>query len=190
MTTAVAYWTQSELAKMGFASVGKHVFLSKSATFDHPEHIHLGDRVRIDAYSCLIASQPIRIGSNVHFGTSVTINAAAEVSIGDYSGISAGTKIFTSDDDYGGDYLTGPTVDPELTRITVAHVTLGQHCIVGANSVILPGAVLNDGVAVGALSLVKGELEEWTICGGIPARILKKRSKSLLDKLNIREATA
>lgn len=183
MTTAVAYWKQNELPGMGFASVGKHVFLSKSATFDHPERIHLGDQVRIDAYSCLIASQTIRIGSNVHFGTSVTINAAAEVTIGNYSGISAGTKIFTSDDDYGGDYLTGPTVSPDLTSITFAPVTIGEHCIVGANSVILPGAILNEGVAVGALSLVKGELKEWTVYGGVPARVLKKRSRGLLDRL-------
>jgi len=168
---------------LGFASVGKHVFLSKSATFDHPERIHLGNQVRIDAYGCLIASQTIRIGNNVHLGTSVTVNAAAPVTIGNYSGISAGTKIFTSDDDYGGDYLTGPTVSPELTRITFAPVAIGDHCIVGANSVILPGAVLNDGVAVGALSLVKGELEEWTVYGGVPARPLKNRSMGLLDRL-------
>lgn len=185
MTTSRSYWTQDELAGLGLASFGRHVYISRSATIDHPERVSVGDRVRIDAFSCIIASKPVRIGSHVHLGTSVTINAVADVVIGDYSGIAAGTKIFTSDDDYGGEYLTGPTVETSDSNITIAPVIIGQHCIVGANSVVLPGTVLKDGVAVGALSLVKGELAEWNIFGGVPARRLKERSRGLLERVSI-----
>lgn len=182
MTAAADYLDSEELKRMGFGSVGRHVFVSRAASIVHPERVHLGDRVRIDAYSALVARSPISLGSHVHIGSSVTINAVAEVRIGDFSGISAGTKIFTTDDDYGGDYLTGPTVDAEYTNIRTEPVTLHDHCIVGANSVILPAAVLEQGVAVGALSLVKGRLESWTVYGGVPVRPLKSRSKGLLDR--------
>lgn len=180
---ASEYMSGAELSNLGLASVGRHVFISREARICYPERIHIGDRVRIDAFSLLIAKAPIVIGDNVHIGSSVTINAAAQVSIGNFSGISAGTKIFTTDDDYGGDYLTGPTVDPELTNITVAPVRIGEHCIIGANSVILPSTTLGEGVAVGSLSLVKGELPEWGVYGGIPARLLKPRSRELLNKV-------
>ncbi len=178
---ASEYLSATELRDLGLASVGRHVFISRDATISSPDRVHLGDRVRIDAFSLLIARSTIRIGSNVHIGSSVTINAAAEVEIGSFAGISSGTKIFTTDDDYSGDYLTGPTVEPEHTNITMLPVRLGEHCIIGANCVILPGATLRDGAAVGALSLVKGELPEWGVYGGVPARLLKPRSKALLE---------
>ena len=44
-----------------------------------------------------------------------------------------------------------------------AAVTLGRHVIVGAGSVILPGAALEDGVAVGALSLISGRCREFGV---------------------------
>ena len=165
---------------MGLASVGKHVFVSREATIVGPERVHLGEMVRIDPFSLIIAKQAVRIGSHVHIGSSVTLNAIAEISIGDFSGLSAGTKVFTTDDDYGGAFLTGPTVDPRFTNITTAPVVLHEHCIVGANSVILPGTVLEPGAAVGALSLVKGRLKAWTIYGGSPVKMLKPRSRELL----------
>lgn len=183
MTTATQYLSRQELSEQGLASFGRHVFISRAATIIHPERIHIGDMVRIDAFSLIIARKDVRIGSHVHIGSSVTINAVAEVAIGDFSGISAGTKLFTTDDDYGGEYLTGPTVEPEFTNIRTEPVTLREHCIVGANSVILPGSELEEGVAVGALSLVKGRLNAWTIYGGVPARPLRPRSKELLAKV-------
>ena len=127
-------------------------------------------------------SSTVTIGSNVHLGTSVTINAAAPVEIGDFSGLAAGVKLFTTDDDYGGEYLTGPTVPQEHANITAEGIRIDRHCIVGANSVILPGANLAEGVAVGALSLVKSPLDAWGIYGGVPARLIKPRSRDLLAK--------
>ncbi len=177
------YLSADELARMGFASCGRHVFISRTALITHPERVHLGDMVRIDGHTTIVANRSVRIGSNVHIGSSVTISAAAEVTVGDFSGISAGVKLFTTDDDYSGAYLSGPTVPPSHTNITTAPVELHEHCVVGANSVILPGVVLEEGVVVGALSLVKGHLPAWGIYGGAPARLLKPRSNALLSRV-------
>lgn len=179
---AAEYISGTELRNFGFASVGRHVYVSRAATVAYPERISLGNYVRIDPFSLLIAREKIAIGDHVHIGSSVTINAFAPVTIGNFSGISAGSKIFTTDDDYGGDYLTGPTVEPDFTNITTAQVVIEDHCIVGANSVLLPGTILGEGVAVGALSLVKGSLDSWGIYGGVPAKLLKPRSRALLTK--------
>jgi galactoside O-acetyltransferase len=40
--------------------------------------------------------------------------------------------------------------------------------------------VINEGVAVGAMSLINKDLAEWGIFTGIPANYLKARSKQLL----------
>ncbi|CCG07800.1 acyltransferase [Pararhodospirillum photometricum] len=46
----------------------------------------------------------------------------------------------------------------------------------GANCVLLDGAVLHQGCVVGAGSVVRGELEPYTIYGGTPLRILGRRT--------------
>lgn len=183
MISSTDYWSSGELRDRGFASVGRNCFVSHSAHLASPSRIHLGDNVRIDAFSIMVARCPIKIGSHVHIGSSVTLNALADIVIGNFSGISSGCKLFTTDDDYGGEFLTGPTVSEELTNIVRDSIEIDEHCIVGANSVILPGARLATGVAVGALSLVKGHLSAWTIYGGVPARALRDRSRALLDKV-------
>ena len=182
MTTAKDYLSVSELAELGLAAVGRHVYISRRATIMHPERVAIGNMVRIDAYSLISASESVAIGNYVHIGSSVTINAVAPVFIRDFAGISSGTKIFTSDDDYSGDYLVGPTVPGELSNICTAPVELREHSVVGANSVILPGTVLEEGAVVGALSLAKGRIAEWGIYGGVPARRVKSRSRKLLEK--------
>ncbi|GAB58344.1 hypothetical protein RNAN_1316 [Rheinheimera nanhaiensis E407-8] len=53
--------------------------------------------------------------------------------------------------------------------------------IIGCGTVILPGAHLYEGVALGALSLAKGEYPEWSIYAGNPAKFIKERKKTALQ---------
>ena len=53
--------------------------------------------------------------------------------------------------------------------------------IVGAGSVILPGVTIGDGAALGALSLAKSDCPAFKVCAGVPARVVKDRSRNLLD---------
>ena len=182
MANANDYLSGQELEKLGFRSCGRHVYVSRRAVICHPDRVSLGDMVRIDAHSLIDGGERVTIGRNVHIGSSVTINAAAPVAIGDFAGISSGTRVFTSDDDYSGDYLTGPTVPSEYSNLRVAPVEIGQHCVIGSNAVILPGTIIEEGAVVGALSLAKGRIAAWGIYGGVPAALLKKRSKALLSK--------
>lgn len=51
--------------------------------------------------------------------------------------------------------------------------------LIGTNTIILPGAILNEGVAVGASSIVKTELQPWTIYMGINPKTICKRNHNL-----------
>ena len=86
--------------------------------------------------------------------------------------------------------MTNPTVDTRFTRVHSAPVMIGDHAIVGSNSIILPGVTLSEGVSIAALSLVKDDCDAFYIYGGIPARKLKPRSRNLLklaEQLHIEE---
>lgn len=47
---------------------------------------------------------------------------------------------------------------------------------IGANSTILDGSIIKNGVVIGAQSLVKGILEEYTVYAGNPIRMINKRT--------------
>jgi galactoside O-acetyltransferase len=60
-------------------------------------------------------------------------------------------------------------------------VKIGSHVIIGAGSIVLPGVTLEEGVAVGALSLVKKDCEAFGIYMGVPAKRIGGRKRDLLE---------
>lgn len=171
------------IAALGFASVGRNVQISDRAVFYGIERITLGDYVRIDDFCVLSAgSGGIQIGSYVHIAVGCTLIGAGKISLSDFSGLSARVSIYSSSDDYSGVSLTNPMIPQNYRNVTDADVLLGRHVIVGAGSIVLPGAVLEDGVAVGALSLVIKRCTAFGIYTGHPVRRIKERSRDLLQR--------
>jgi dTDP-4-amino-4,6-dideoxy-D-glucose acyltransferase len=63
--------------------------------------------------------------------------------------------------------------------------------VVGAGSIVLPGVTLQEGSAVGALSLVKSDCEAFGLYAGVPARRLGERKRDLLElEQRFRRSTA
>ena len=98
-----------------------------------------------------------------------------------FCGISGRTSIYSSNDDYSGESLTGPTVPEEYRNVFHSPVRIGRHVIIGVNCCILSGIVINNGSAIGAFSLVTKEIKEGVIAIGIPARIIKKRLSNIFE---------
>lgn len=48
---------------------------------------------------------------------------------------------------------------------------------IGANTVVLDGAIIRRGVVIAAGSVVRGELAAYGVYGGTPARLLKERGR-------------
>jgi galactoside O-acetyltransferase len=183
MIKAEEYLSTRELEELGLGACGRNVFISRRAVIASPSALFLGDSIRIDAFCSVIGREEVRIANHCHIGTSVSLSATAPISIGAYSGIASGCRLFTADDDYSGGFLTGPTAPAETTNVATAPIEIGSYCVIGANSIVLPGTVLEDGTVVGALSLARGRYEGWRVYGGVPARMLKERSRELLNKL-------
>ena len=178
----MTFYTDEELRTIGLASVGQNVRLSRLASLHGASRISIGDHSRIDDFCVLSAGDGgISIGRNVHIAVFCSLIGRGRIEIRDFVGLSGRTSIYSSTDDFSGEFLTGPTIPPTLTNMDHKPVTIGRHAIVGAVSVILPGTELRDGVALGALSLAKGVLEEFTIYVGSPAVRKKARSRRLLE---------
>ena len=63
----------------------------------------------------------------------------------------------------------------------IGKVTIKKYSQIGAGCIILPKVTIEEGVAVGSMSLVNTDLKEWMIYTGIPTKPLKRRSKELLN---------
>ena len=97
-------------------------------------------------------------------------------------GISYRSAVYAESDDYSGNSMTNPMIPDEFRGVYGGKVLLKKHAIVGSGSTILPGVIIGEGSAVGAMSLVSKEIEPWTICTGIPAKKIKDRSREILVK--------
>lgn len=177
----MAYLTKDEIIAMGFKSVGENVLISDKASIYGMENISIGNNVRIDDF-CVISAREngIEIGSYIHIAVYCSLIGSERITLSDFSGLSSRVSIYSSSDDYSGNYLTNPTVPEEFTNIRSKPVFLGKHVIIGAGSVILPGVRIEEGVAIGALSLVTKGCSEFSIYIGAPAKKIKERKKDLL----------
>ena len=174
--------TEQQIAEMGFASIGKNVRLSDRASFYNCGNIRIGDNVRIDDFCVLSAGDGgMEIGSHIHIAVYSSLIGAGKIHLHDFCNISSRVAIYSSTDDYSGAAMTNPTVPAEFTNVRHADVTIGRHVIVGSGSIILPGVTLADGVAIGALSLVKTDCQSFGIYAGTPARKINERKRQLLE---------
>lgn len=102
-----------------------------------------------------------------------------KIILSDFCNISSRVAIYSSNDDYSGEYMTNPMVPSVLTNISSDDVNIGKHVIIGSNSIILPGVHLGEGVAIGALSLVTKSIESYKVAAGTPAKVIKDRATNI-----------
>jgi galactoside O-acetyltransferase len=60
-------------------------------------------------------------------------------------------------------------------------VKIGRHVIIGSGSIVLPNVILEEGVAVGALSLIRKDCKAFGIYSGSPAKRISERKRNLLE---------
>lgn len=176
----MAFLSTTELAAMGFKSLGRNVLISTKASIYDPEQIEIGDHSRIDDF-CVISGK-VTLGRHVHIAIFCNIAGGSEgVTLDDFAGLAYGCQVFSQSDDYTGRALTNPTIPARFKRDTKKAVHLGRHCIVGTNSLIFPGVTLAEGCAVGAMSMVTKSTLPWSVYFGIPAVRIKARKRDLLQ---------
>jgi galactoside O-acetyltransferase len=177
----MAFLTLLQIQEMGLRSCGENVWISDKASIYGASRISLGNHVRIDDFCVLSAGEGgILLGNHVHVACYSSIIGVGRISIGDFSNISSRVSVYSSSDDYSGEYMTNPMIPDAFKNVDHRSVTIGRHVIIGSGSVILPGVCMGEGCAIGALSLVKVDCETFGVYAGIPALRKGERSRGLL----------
>jgi acetyltransferase-like isoleucine patch superfamily enzyme len=184
MAQLTSYYSSDELGGLGLASCGADVLISRNAAIYRADRISVGNHVRIDDFVLLTGADgaEVRIGDHAHIAAHAALFGAGGLVIEDFVGVSGRTSIYSTTDDYGGDALTNPTVPAQFTRVIRQRVVLRRHVVVGTGSIVLPGVTIGEGSVTGAMTLVNRDLDPWGIYVGVPARLLRPRSRGLLAR--------
>jgi galactoside O-acetyltransferase len=150
---------QTPIDKYGIPSV---------SIFEHKkiiglENIEFGRNIIIDDFVFIYAKKRIKIGNNVHIASFTSITGGEYFTMEDFSGLSSGVRIFIGSEDFQEWGFGNPTIDEKYRNIKRAPIHIGKFCVIGANSVILPGVTVGEGATVGAGSVVSKNLEPWGI---------------------------
>jgi galactoside O-acetyltransferase len=174
------FYSREELENIGFKSIGENVLISNKSSIYGAKNIEIGSNVRIDDFCIISAGEKgIKIGNYIHIACYAHLIGSGRIIVEDHAQISGKVSIYSSSDDFSGDYLVGPTVPKEFTNVKNLTVHLKKYVILGCNTVVLPGVTIEEGTAVGALSLVSKNLPEYGIYGGNPLRQIKNRTKGM-----------
>ncbi|KJU85283.1 acetyltransferase, partial [Candidatus Magnetobacterium bavaricum] len=92
-----------------------------------------------------------------------SISGGGRLTLREHSGLSGGVRVYTATDDFK-DWGFGNCTIPEGYRnVRRMDIYIDRFAIIGANSVILPGVTIGEGVSVGACSVVTRDLAPWGI---------------------------
>lgn len=94
-----------------------------------------------------------------------------KVKIGAYTMLANNVSIIGADHEYK--FVGIPSIfsgRPELKETII-----GRDVWIGANSVVMAGLTIGNGAIIAAGSIVTKDIQEYTINGGVPAKLMKNR---------------
>jgi acetyltransferase-like isoleucine patch superfamily enzyme len=166
-----------EFDRAAFHAIGENVVFERGVLVFHPERISIGDNVYVGHYAILKAYHlnEMIVGDDVWIGQQCFFHSAGGLVIESGVGIGPGVRILTSQHREEG--WVKPILDSDLE---FAAVRIGAGSDIGAGATILPGVTIGRGVQVGAGAVVVGDLPDFVIAAGVPARVIRERPERMV----------
>lgn len=155
--------------------MGKGVQIWSGEYFTSPKMIRIGCNTTIGPGVHLIPNGGrIEIGSNTDIGRGLLVISKGEVRIGNNVLIGPDCKIIAFDHSFSNGNI------PIAKQQTVGRgVLIDDDVWFGANAVILDGVKIGKGAVVGAGAVVTKDVKPYTVVGGVPAKLIKRRKQKL-----------
>jgi acetyltransferase-like isoleucine patch superfamily enzyme len=159
----------------GFVFLGRRVEITV-----RPEHgrliigrwVHLGDETRLRAHE-----GTLRIGDKVVFARDVTVNCYLDIEIGGSTLIA--DSVYICDFDHRTDDLDTPIKDQGLVK---SPVRIGPDCWLATKVTVLRGTDIGRGCVIGANSVTRGAIGDFSVAAGVPAVVVKDRVTTYVEQ--------
>ncbi|MBJ7272202.1 MAG: acyltransferase [Ilumatobacteraceae bacterium] len=148
-------------------------------TIFNEKYIHIGSQTMIGEHVALSAGMMpgqvcltdpvVRIGDRCLIGRGSGIVGHLSIDIG--NDVWTGHHVYITDQSHGYEDVSLPI---SLQSQPESPVVIGDGSWLGHGVVVLPGAKIGKHVAVGANSVVTGELPDFCVAVGAPARVIRQ----------------
>ena len=175
--------------------VGRNVAFGANIVVRHPRKILIGDNVVIDDNCCLDAkgttNNGIELANGVFLGRNTILsckngdivldedaNVGFNVEVFSAARVRVGKRVLIAAYTYlvGGDHLYDRTDIPVLAQGRTARgIEVDDNAWLGAHVVVTDGSRVGRDAIVGAGSVVIGEIPDFHIAAGTPARVIRDR---------------
>lgn len=141
------------------------------------DHIEPWLTLRPGADAMVHPNVSFRCGHNVEIGSNTRIQIGcvlwaspnARIRIGDDSGLGPGVMVFSSN------HGTRPGMSYVEQTWTEKDVTIGRDVWIGSGSILLPGVTIGDHCVIAAGSVVTHSLPAGCVAAGVPARPIRSK---------------
>jgi acetyltransferase-like isoleucine patch superfamily enzyme len=198
---ALGLFLRSKLYPLVLGSVGRNVVFGVNVTVRHPHKIAIGDNVVIDDACCLDAkgtdNKGILIGTGVFVGRNTILsckngdiivdndaNVGFNCEIFSASRVRVGKSVLMAAYTYlvGGDHLYDRIDIPVLEQGRTARgIEVADNAWLGTHVVVADGSRIGRDAIIGAGAVVIGDIPEFSIAAGIPAKVIRDRRQSTID---------
>jgi acetyltransferase-like isoleucine patch superfamily enzyme len=196
---ALGLFLRSKLYPAVLGKVGRNVVFGVNVTIRHPHKIAIADNVVIDDNCCLDAKGTDNAGITIGQGVFVSRNAiltckngdivvedqaniGVNVEISSASRVRIGKKVLIAAYTYlvGGDHLYDRVDVPVLEQGRTARgIDIADNVWLGTHVVVTDGSQVGRDAIIGAGAVVVGEIPEYAIATGIPAKVIRDRRHAL-----------
>jgi len=107
----------------------------------------------------------VEIGNDSIIGEGVVLDGRDRLIIGDHVDIASEVMIYNSEHDV-------QSID---FRAIKKPVVIEDYVFIGPRAIILPGVRIGKGAVVGAGAVVTKDVEDYSIVGGVPAKVIGER---------------
>jgi acetyltransferase-like isoleucine patch superfamily enzyme len=164
--------------KPQFSEIGNRTIIRKPLLIRGPKRIRIGarcgirDGTRLEVIEAAGRSPALRIGDDVSIEQGVHIACGNRITIGDRVTIAARCTIVDISHPYE-DIDDPSSIGRRLSTDSTA-VEIGDECFIGAGAAILPNVTLGKHCVVGANSVVTKSMPDYTVCAGAPAKVIRR----------------
>lgn len=166
----------SLLVSGSFASFGSHTVLQPPIRLVGEDRISLGSGIFVGAgawFQTLADGDAgrgsITIGDGTSMAGNCTLSSARAIRIG--REVSFARGVYVADHTHAYDDCSLPVAAQGLASI--ADVEIGDGAWLGQNAVVLPGVSIGRRAVVSANSVVAGDVPDYTVVAGAPARVVR-----------------
>jgi len=136
--------------------------------------IKIGKGSTIHMWANFFQPKNIVIGSDTIIGNNAFFDGREKLVIGDHVDIASEVMIYNSEHDVSADDF----------KAREEEVVIDDYVFIGPRAIILPGVKIGRGAVIGAGAVVTKNVADYSIVGGIPAKVIgERKNKNLNYKL-------